>query len=154
MDPDWYEAWYAEAFQALLEKNQRLETEFKIGHWPRYDFDIAKRTLTFSDRGAAKVVAEIQVVGSIQGNDWLWAWANPSLPKASVADAARVRAFAREHGIASLLQEHATRDDSEALGWELGAVMVRVTDALGAYRPPLRDGGFLYFTVKRITALG
>ena len=32
-------------------------------------------------------------------------------------------------------------DDLNALGWQLTAAMVRITGALGAYRPPDEDGG-------------
>ncbi|WP_244735119.1 hypothetical protein [Mesorhizobium sp. 113-3-9] len=41
-----------------------------------------------------------------------------------------------------------TKDDLEALGWELTAAMVRVCEALGAYRSPRGEGGGLYLIFK------
>jgi hypothetical protein len=154
MDPDWYAAWQDQAFEELLEKNHHLETEFKVGHWTRYDYNLLSNTLTFSEQGVPKVVAEIQVAGTTGADDWLWAWANESLPAESAADAARVRAFGQKHGIEVLLDEQTTSGAIEAVGWKLAAVMVRVTSALGAYRAPSRNGGLLFLTLKRIAWMG
>lgn len=82
MQPDWYPAWRDEAFEQLTAKNARLEKEFRLGHWPRYDYDLTTGRLLFSDQGAVKVVAEIQVAGSTsaKAGNWLWAWSNSNLP--------------------------------------------------------------------------
>ncbi|WP_246686908.1 DUF6882 domain-containing protein [Mesorhizobium sp. B2-4-19] len=94
----------------------------------------------FSDNGTVKVVAEIQIAGSTsaKAGNWLWAWSNSNLPNELLADANRVRSFGEENDIAELQQAYVTdtTDDLEALGWELTAAMVRVCDALGAYRSP------------------
>ncbi|WP_348645166.1 DUF6882 domain-containing protein [Mesorhizobium sp. WSM4315] len=64
MQPDWYPAWRDEAFEQLTAKNAILEKEFRLGRWPRYDYDLTTGRLLFSDNGAVKVVAEIQIAGS------------------------------------------------------------------------------------------
>jgi hypothetical protein len=150
MDPEWYAAWRAEAFQDLVKKNERLETEFKIGGWPRYDYDMVAGILRFSDQGVNKVVAEMQVAGTTRLDDWQWAWSNENFPAAAIADAALVEAFGRKHGIEILMNAHTRAEDAEGLGWELAAVMVRVTNALGVYRAPSRGGGFLFVTLKSV----
>jgi hypothetical protein len=158
-EPDWYPTWRRAAFDELVEKNRRLQAEFKLGDWPRYDYDLVAGTVRFSDQGIVRVMAEIDIAGttSIAGDDWMWAWANPHLPKELCTAAERVRAFGREHGIDELVRERVTetghtRVDQmlEGLGWDLAAVMVRVTNVLGAYCPPTRDTGRLYLTCKTI----
>lgn len=62
--PAWYPDWQEEAFDELVAKNKRLEDEFRLGHWPRYDYDLTAGKLLFSDNGITKVVAEIQLAGS------------------------------------------------------------------------------------------
>ncbi len=150
-DPDWYRDWRHDAVHQLQEKNRRLETEFRIGTWPRYDYDVDAGTLVFSESGAAKVVAEIQVVGttSAKAGNWLWAWANDHWPAGRVADAERVRAFGETHGIAELTSGYVADDDLNALGWELTAVAARVTAAPGAYRPP-SEGGALFLLYRTV----
>jgi hypothetical protein len=158
--PDWYTNWRREAFRELTEKNKYLETEFKLGHWPRYDYDLVSGTVRLSHDGIVRVMAEVEIAGSTSSasGDWLWSWANPHFPKERCAEAERVRAFGYENGISELTEEHVTggglsKPDTDlgGLGWELTAVMVRVTNALGAYCPPRRnDAGRLYLTCKSV----
>jgi hypothetical protein len=154
--PDWYASWRHDAVHRLQAKNAWLSSDFRLGAWPRFDYDIEAGTLTFSEHGIARVVAEIQIAGStsFKAGDWLWAWGNAHWPRERSADATRVRAFGDEHGIEELAQASVKDDDLNALGWELTAVMVRVTDALGAYRPPRDEGGGLYLTYKSIAWVG
>ncbi|MES1153195.1 MAG: DUF6882 domain-containing protein [Dongia sp.] len=155
-NPEWYPDWRHEAFKELEAKNARLRGEFRIGDWPRFDYDIPAGTLTFSEEGVAKVIAEIQVAGSTSrgAGNWRWAWANTSVPPARTTDAALVRAFGEERGIPELVHESVRDVDLEALGWEMVAVMVRVTNALGAYRPPRGEGSSLFLTVKSVAWVG
>jgi hypothetical protein len=150
--PDWYPGWRHDAVHRLQEKNKRLEREFRLGGWPRFDYDVNAGTLIFSERGVAKVIAEIQIVGttSSKAGNWLWAWANSHWPRECIADAERVRAFGEEHGICELSRDYVEDDDLNGLGWELTAVTARVTDAIGAYRPPRDEGGAIYFTLRNI----
>ncbi|QND60726.1 DUF6882 domain-containing protein [Mesorhizobium huakuii] len=154
MQPDWYPAWRDEAFEQLTAKNAILEKEFRLGHWPRYDYDLTTGRLLFSDNGTVKVVAEIQIAGSTsaKAGNWLWAWSNSNLPGELLGDAKRVRSFGEENDIAELQQAYVTdtKDDLEALGWDLTAAMVRICDALGAYRSPRGEGGGLYLILKRV----
>jgi hypothetical protein len=149
-NPDWYLDWRHEAIHQLQDKIARLKSEFRLDDWPRYDYDVDAGTLIFSDDGGPKVRAEIQIVGttSIKAGNWLWSWGNSHWPSDRVTDAALVRAFGQEHGICELTHDCVEDDkDLNALGWELTSVMVRLTDALGAYRPNSERGG-LFLTYK------
>ena len=151
--PGWYPDWRHEAVHQLQEKNARLRSEFRFGEWPRFDYDVDAGRLIFSEEeGIPKVVAEIQIVGttSFKAGDWLWSWGNSHWPQPRVTDAELVRAFGEEHGICELAHDHLRDDDVNALGWEMTAVMVRLTNAVGAYRPPGEDGA-LFLTCKSVT---
>ncbi|AZO47247.1 MAG: hypothetical protein EOS54_09725 [Mesorhizobium sp.] len=154
MNPDWYTGWREEAFDQLKAKNDRLQKDFRLGSWPRYDYDLKARKLLFSEQGVIKVVAEIQIAGSTsaKADNWLWAWANSNLPGELLEDAKRVRSFGEEKGIDELAQAYVldTNNDLEALGWGLSGAMVRICDALGAYRSPRGEGGGLYLIFKTI----
>jgi hypothetical protein len=95
MQPDWYPAWRDEAIEQLKAKNARLKKDLHLGSWSRYDYDLTAGTLLFSQDGVVKVVTEIQIVGSTstEGGNWLWAWANSSLPSELLSDAKLVRSF-------------------------------------------------------------
>jgi len=141
--PDWYPSWRREAFHLLQEKNARLKTEFRLGEWSRFDYDVDAGVLVFSDDRKPRVVADIQVVGttSLKTGDWLWAWANSHWPESRTADAKAVRDFGERHGVRELVRESLADENLNALGWGLTAVAARVTDALGAYRPPRNEAG-------------
>jgi len=152
--PDWYPDWRHDAVHQLQAKVARLKTEFRLDEWPRYDYDLDARTLTFSQDGSVKVVAEIQIVGttSFNAGDWLWGWANSHWPVDCVTDAQRVRAFGEEHGICELTHESINEtEDLNALGWALTAVATRIVDAIGAYRPKREEGGGFYLIYKNMT---
>jgi hypothetical protein len=155
MKSDWYPAWRDEAIKQLKVKNDRLEKDFRIGHWSRYDYDIATRRLLFSEEGDIKVSAEVQIAGSTsaKSQSWLWAWANSNWPDDVMIDAKLVRTFGETNSIDELAQSYVTDadDDLEVLGWELSAVAVRICGALGAYRSPLREGDARFYIVKSIS---
>ncbi|WP_258593670.1 DUF6882 domain-containing protein [Mesorhizobium sp. AR07] len=73
MKPDWYPAWRDEAIAQLNAKNCRLQKEFRLGSWSRYDYDMTTGRLLFSKDGAVKVIAGIQIAGSTsaKADNWL-----------------------------------------------------------------------------------
>ena len=154
-DPEWYGNWRHEAVHQLQDKNARLDSEYRIGSWERYDYDVDAGTLVFSQRGVAKVIAEIQVVGttSVRSDNWLWAWGNDHWPVERTRDSQSVRAFGEQHGILELMSDYVREDDLNALGWALTAVMARITDAVGGYRPPSETGA-LFLTYKSVAWVG
>lgn len=155
MQPDWYPAWRDEAVKQLNAKNARLQQQFRLGSWSRYDYDLTAGTLLFSQDGVVKVVAEIQIAGptSAKASNWPWAWANSNLPTGLLSDAKLVRSFGEKNGIDELAQAYVADTDNEleVLGWELAGAMVRICDALGAYRSPRGEGGALFLIFKSIS---
>src|SRR5258706_10848038 len=151
-DPDWYSDWRHEAFHELQDKNARVEAEFRIGQWPRFDYDVDQRTLIFSKENQPKVLADIQVAGttSRKAGSWLWAWANSDWPTECTADSERACEFGELHGIGELISGYVEDDDLNSLGWQLTAVTARVCDAVGAYRPPRGEDGGLFLLYRNV----
>ena len=150
--PDWYPNWRHDAVHELQAKNERLRKEYRLGDWPRYDYDMEAGVLIFSDQGVAKVIAEIQIAGSTSMNagNWLWAWGNSHWPQELTTDSLLARSFGEEHGICELMHDYVDGDDLNGLGWKLTAVMAKLAHVAGAYRPPRSEGGGLYVTYKNI----
>ncbi|ESQ92417.1 DUF6882 domain-containing protein [Asticcacaulis benevestitus] len=145
--PEWYAEWRHEAVHQLMDKQAHVRKIYGINDLPRYDYDVEAQQLTFSENGVVKVVADIQVVGTVSPKDWLWGWANTHWPEPVVADLERVVSFGEENSIQELISGYVTDVDLNQLGWELTAVAVRVLDAVGAYRPPSETGA-LFLLIK------
>ena len=151
-DPDWYAPWRHDAVHLLQEQNERLNAQFRLGTWPRFDYELETRRLIFSENGQARVVADIQIVGSTsqKAGNWLWAWANTHWPTDCIEDSERVCSFGEEHGIGELVSGYVEGDDLNGLGWELTAVTARICEAAGAYRPPRDEGGGLFLLYRDV----
>jgi hypothetical protein len=53
-----------ECVHDLMKLNDECDREFSVSEWPRWDFALEAATLTFSQDGLPKVVADIQVIGT------------------------------------------------------------------------------------------
>jgi uncharacterized protein DUF6882 len=52
------------AVHELKRLNESCDQQFHINFWPRWDYDLERGTLTFSQEEVPKVIASIQVVGT------------------------------------------------------------------------------------------
>lgn len=138
-----------DAFSELEDKQQRLETEFQIGHSDRWDYDQRHGTILFSNAGTVVVRAAAQFIGSISttSNTWLWSWANTSLIPGTFEDLFAVRNFGETQQFAKLTVPKWPADEVD--GWEMSAVAVKRLEAQGAYRAPGKTG-FTFMSVKEV----
>jgi uncharacterized protein (UPF0128 family) len=134
------------AVHELMDQNRQYKEQFRIGGYERWDYDLDKGTLTFSNGGVPYVVAEIQAAGSIalRSNSWMWGWANESLPERVTHLLHSVRQFGEKSGI-SRLEEGYWEDASEADGWEMAN---RILGGRGVYRCPDKSGFFFLILMK------
>jgi hypothetical protein len=144
-------------FESLIETAQtylrecqaELEEEFRLGHWPRFDWYQETQQLVFSENGIAKVAAGIQFVGSIsnQSNTWLWAWANDSVDPQLSTSMITVRDYGEQHGFDQLTTKrwHAHEVD----GWEMTSIAAFLLKARGAYRTP-KGPGFTFMIMTDV----
>lgn len=133
--------WY---MRGLMEQNQK---DFKLDAYTRLDWHQWRGELVFSISGVPKVVARIQVVGTLstKTNSWFWAWANSGLLDPVRTSARKAREFGIERGMLRLMQPRWAAKDKDA--WEMTAATAKLTDAKGAFRCPAQDGtAYMVFT--------
>jgi hypothetical protein len=155
MNPDWYAAWREEASEQLNAKNARLQNDFRLGSWPRYDYHLKAGKLLFSEEGSSRSLprSRLRAVRSPRPAIGCGPGQIRTGLASSSADAKLVRSFGEENAIDELAQPYVTdmSNDLEALDWELAGAMVRICNALGAYRSPRGEGGGLYLIFKNIS---
>lgn len=135
------------AMRGQIEENRKA---FQLDSYHRFDWDQWRGELVFSSGGTPKVVARIQIVGTLgaKSNVWMWAWANPGY-LASVRQAAlRTKAFGEERGITRLFTPKWGAKESDA--WEMTAITSKLADGKGAYKVPGQESiTFMIFTDLR-----
>jgi hypothetical protein len=139
----------ASSTEYLLACQDRISSEFSLGKWPRYDLYQERRELVFSEDGHPRVIAEIQLVGSIstRSNTWLWSWANDSIDGSLTVAASTVRLYGEEHGFSHLTTSKWDADETD--GWGMTAITAFLTSAKGVYRSPW-EGGLTFAVMTRI----
>jgi hypothetical protein len=134
----------------LKERMERARKEFGLDAAPQFAWHPWRGELVFSNQGAPKVVARIQVVGSlgVKGNVWTWGWARPDLLPSIRQGALRVRQYGEEHGVPFLIQPKWPA--VEADGTQMMAIACKLLDAQGGVKCPGPEGTtFLVFTELR-----
>jgi len=142
-----YEEFVRDSYDYLNKVQEATKRDFALGSYERYDWDQRKGTLTFSDNGMPKVIAQVAFVGSIskRTKTWLWSWDNDSILPSVKEHIAEVRRFGELHGLRELTIPK--WDAAEEDGWAMTAVTARILQAKGAYRSPDDNGfTFLVFT--------
>lgn len=112
---------------------------------PRWDFSRETSTLTFSEDGVARVVCQMQVIGTSSKDSWEWSWGNPYFKGVCSQRVGEVRQFGEEKGWANLTTLFLPSE--EYLGWECASIAVHLLGALAAYRCPDGDGVFTYLAI-------
>jgi hypothetical protein len=149
MEPESFSKFRHKVVHELMDLNELCEKEYCISSWPKWEYDLDRGTLAFTQNGVPKVLATIQVVGttSISGGTWLWGWANESLTPKVTTQLAKVRAFGEAENVSELTD--AELPDDEYLGWGMTAVAAKLLGAKGAYRCP-GENGFVYVVFSSI----
>jgi hypothetical protein len=145
-----YDQLVTEAMSYLNERQDSLDSEYGLEKLRRPAWDQRTGELTFTDSAGGKVVAKIQMVGSLsktQGT-WMWAWANPTVRGPVKSGAETVRRYGQQYRISRLTAREWPAKTKEA--WQMTAVSARVLNARGAYRTEDADG----ITYMVITSIG
>jgi hypothetical protein len=147
MNGQQYRTFASDAFRRLTELNEKCEVTFKMGSYESWNYDLQSGYFVFSDNDVPKVIANIQVVGSVStdAGTWLWSWANASIPETVCDELHRVREFGIVNEIAKLTEPKWEAEEED--GWEMAAVVAVLLDGKGAYRCPTKSGPlFVLFT--------
>jgi hypothetical protein len=151
MPHDRYVALLTEATDTMRAREQRLDSTFHIGSYPRWDWDQDAGVLVFSDGGTAKVVADVQFVGDVSRGDstFLWAWANETVDPRLRKAAEKARRYGLSHGIPRL--KHAHWAASEVDGWEMTSLTGYINGSEGLYRAPEPDStGYTFLVLEHV----
>lgn len=136
-----------ESFEYLKAQQDILMNEYGMGNYERWDYDQMTGEFVFSDKGAPKLIAKFQVVGSISklSNTWLWSWANESIFENVKNEIYQVKEFGEQLGLKELTE--AKWEANEVDAWAMTNVTARILEAKGAYRCPDETGSmFVVFT--------
>src|SRR5258705_13471714 len=94
MTPKEFEQYRHQATHDLMDLNEQCENAFRLAEWPRWSYDLEAGELVFARDGVARVIAEVQLVGTAGENGiWTWGWADSALPRKAVDRMDEVRAF-------------------------------------------------------------
>jgi hypothetical protein len=120
----------------LVARQESLKVDFGLSWHERWDWDADQGQIVFSDAGRPRVVAQVQLVGSVsrKSGTWLWSWANDSIQPKLRRDLPEVRRFGEHRGIWQLTTAKWEADEGD--GWEMTAIAAYVLQARGAYRMP------------------
>ena len=137
------------ADSAMSDHQARLQRDFQLGAWPRFDYDEGSGILVFSQDGAAKVLADIQFVGEVSRRDsiWTWAWQLPYVSRSLAAAASTSRRYGWLHGVAPLRDSPWHGDGVD--GWEMTSLAGWLAGAEGGYRAPSSDSATYTFLLLR-----
>ena len=110
------------AHESLQAKQEILRRDFEIDEHERWDWDQETGQLVFSSKGEARIVADIQFVGSTStvSGTWLWAWGNPRTLEQMTLDSLEVKDFGIERGFPKLAEAKWEADEQD--GWDMTAV--------------------------------
>lgn len=144
-----WESFLGQCWEELVEKQEKLRSEYKIDVHKRWDWDQDTGELIFSNDGVPAVIAKFEFAGTLStvSNTWLWAWANFHLMENVRQSIRKVYEFGDEHGYSILTASIWNSDEND--GWEMAAVAAHLLNAHGVYRSP-DESGFSYLVITDI----
>ncbi len=136
----------AKGFGADAEK---LNKEYKLGDYDRWDADQETGKLIFSSKGKPRVIASFQIAGSYStySNTWKWSWANETVDAANKRDMNKIKEFGEKNQFKELTTPQWKCEEN--YGWTMTAVAGQLIKAKGAYRGRIADG-FVYLLITDI----
>jgi tetratricopeptide (TPR) repeat protein len=140
-----------ELFQALLALEQKqLEQDFRWDEASSWSINQSDGSLRLFFDDDTEVKARIQIIGTFNGDTFIWAWANPSIREELRSDSLRLKAHGIEQGW-SVFDEPsfaaAPRD-----GYAFAALAAGLFDCQGAYAGA-SGGTVIYLTLRDLVAV-
>jgi hypothetical protein len=148
-DDDAFDGLLRDAVAYLQERQDQLQSRYRLGRYSRYDWNQETGQLVFSDAGQSRVVADVQFVGSVStvSDSWLWSWANQSVLETARQRVREVRTYGDERRYLKLAC--ATWRAGKTDGWEMTAITAYLIGAKGAYRTP-KDRGLSFLVITDV----
>lgn len=147
------------AVHELQAKQAKIGARWKIGgesalEAGRWDYNIDEQTMTFSEGGQPRVVADMRAVGSYAETSKTFQWYWHTLGERNhpvVSDVTDLEGFGLVRGIERLTKVWWECDLQE--GWEMTALAAYLLEAEAGYRAPTADGMYLYMLLDNFRAV-
>jgi hypothetical protein len=148
MTDDEYTAFTRNCFDELQSRQQGIAEILAFDH---SDVDLDRGVIGFRSDGRLFVECKVAPVGSWgpESHTWMWAWANPSMPRKLQPAQKRIKALQALTGRAELGAANAI-PATEKQAWEFTAMARRQLDGVGAYRLSA-EGSDWFFVISALT---
>lgn len=125
--------------------NERAVRRYGLGGYERYEFDLRRGEIWWSNNQGPKVRAQVTLAGttSDETETWLWAWANPYFRDLNIGPIGQVRDYGEEEGIEKLTIAKWPAEHVD--GWEMASVAARLLEEQGVYHAPGKVSLYLLF---------
>jgi hypothetical protein len=120
-----------------IDKNEELKKVYKLFTWPQWDYQMEEAKLIFSQDGKPRVICQMQIAGSTQGDTWEWSWGNPGTLEVCRSKMCVVHELGEQKQWERLTTLFLPND--EYVGWECAGVANHLLGGLGVYRCPTSD---------------
>lgn len=152
LDAEALDAWthfVDECSEELDAKQDEMFAEYDLEGLDDWKLDLDAGQLTFSKEETPRVLATVEVVGSIStvSDTWLWSWAHFGIADSVKASTLTVRRFGESRGFLHLTVPKWPADEADA--WNMSAVAAHLLNARGLYRIP-GETGFTYVLITDI----
>lgn len=133
-----YGAFSHKCLHESMAQNDLWIKKYRVNYWPRWDYSMGDSTLIFSEQGEARVICDIEVVGSTTSESWEWSWGNENFPLGCRKRMGAVYAFGEEKEWDRLTTLFLKSD--EYVGWECTSIACHVLGGIGVYKCPNSGG--------------
>lgn len=133
-----------------LEEKSQKHQDWRLETFEPGEIDVQTGELVFNRSDGARVVCQVQIIGSYhtQERTWLWAWDSPAIDPSLQEHAKTIRTYGEKHQYKKLTDQ--LRDNiSEEEAWALAALAVHLNQTQGAYRKPAGELD-LFMTIDQI----
>jgi hypothetical protein len=127
-----------ECLQELIQRQKAIAEQWGIDSCERWEVDQSRATITFLNtcKGYAKLLGDVQIIGTYNASDkmWFWSWANNSIAAPLQKDALQLKEYGTKH-LRMRLTEKGWKGDLED-AWKMTALAVKLFGADAVYRGP------------------
>ena len=130
-----FDALLRASMEELLLNTQSHQDSWLFGNEEQWNLDPGRGELLFSFPGRL-VVAQAQIIGTFdtQNAQWIWSWANSTVPESLTEHARNLRAFGEQNNIPRLTTSEWPAEETDC--WYMAALACRLCGFQGAYRGP------------------
>lgn len=144
-----FDEYVADSFNLLESVQDKLEKEYGLGHFERWDLDQEKRELTFSNSSGPNITCKVYALGTYANGGWKWAWANSSLLKSFSNKSKNMQKLGLLSGLGVFELEVFEADES--MPWEIAGMALKEIGGIGVYRCPSKSSE-LFVVIEDITS--